>query len=93
MAIDPVTNRVMLVGGTVLLMPVINGKEQALSDTWIWTGSEWSLAEPSSLELRTPEGAFAIAPDLRNGQMLLFTSPEPGVSETWVWRGETVFPE
>ena len=84
MAIDPVSNTIMLVGGNVLV--TAPSTFQPMSDTWLWTGTAWTLAQASDANLRTPAGSFSIAPDLQNGQMLLFTSPEPGVTETWVWK-------
>ncbi len=60
------------------------------ANTWLWDGSRWTLAQPSS----SPAGRFgaAAAYDPQTGTVLLFGGRiEAGtpVHDTWAWNGTT----
>ncbi len=79
---DPATSQVILFGGV-----------DNYANTWIWTGSRWSLATPAM----TPPGRIdaAIAYDPHAKQVLLFGGRHAPVTsgrslnDTWAWDGAT----
>lgn len=80
MANDLLRGRVVLFGGW-------DGAH--LADTWLWDGTDWTLAAPaSSPGARMPELAF----DPAAGRVLMFGGQDGNgvrLNETWSWDGST----
>jgi hypothetical protein len=79
---DPATGQVVLFGGV-----------DSYTNTWVWSGSRWTLAAPAS----SPPGRIdaAAAFDPQSKQVLLFGgrhapySSGPSLNDTWGWDGGT----
>ncbi|HYE60920.1 MAG TPA: immunoglobulin domain-containing protein [Phycisphaerales bacterium] len=84
---NPITNRIMLMGGT--LAPTKSYGD--FNDTWEWDGQQWTKRGPVAPSNRQDH---AMAYDAARDEMVLFggyqtnswTSP---LGDTWLWNGET----
>ena len=82
MAYDAVHNQVVLFGG----QPSISGG--ALSDTWVWNGTNWTQESPAN----SPPARYGhtMAFDAQTGQIILFGGENASnayLNDTWVWDG------
>ena len=83
MAFDAATGNTVLFGGCTS-----NTCATYLGDTWLWNGTNWSLAEPEASP--SPRQAPAMAYDPDNSGVVLFggsNSPGSALADTWVWDG------
>ena len=80
MVYDPVHQQVVMFGG-------ISAQGTILNETWLWNGSTWTQASPTSTP--TPRYSPALAYDAATGQVLLFGGAYGSnyLNDTWVWDG------
>jgi hypothetical protein len=84
MAYDPATNQLVLFGGL--------GENGPLEDTWLWNGTSWSQAHPSTGPTTpVPFGGSAMTYDEARRALVLITTGPSGHPEleTWRWDGST----
>jgi uncharacterized protein (TIGR03437 family) len=87
MAYDSAHGQVVLFGGT-------NGyggiyiTAQALDDTWLWDGSNWTGKTPQTVP--PARAGHSMAYDATHGQVVMFGGYNDGAvsNDTWVWDGE-----
>jgi hypothetical protein len=80
MAYDPVTNQLLLFGGSN-----VTG---FLGDTWSWNGTTWTQLSPAT----SPSARYSatMAYDAATGQLILFGGNNAGdPNDTWSWNGTT----
>jgi uncharacterized protein YjbI with pentapeptide repeats len=88
MAYDAATDQVVLYGGYEPNSAPTNG-----SDTWIWNGTNWTLAEAASLTGRDAGYGASMAFDPSSNQLILFGGFNDGHvttttnNQTWSWNG------
>ncbi|MGH9077861.1 MAG: Kelch repeat-containing protein [Acidimicrobiales bacterium] len=89
MAYDGATGQVVLFGG-------LSGNGILLNDTWLWNGTSWTRAQPTTSPAPTQGAAMAYDDNLR--ELILFggeTQPSrsdaPAVvsNQTWAWNGQS----
>jgi uncharacterized protein (TIGR03437 family) len=86
MAYDSAHGQVVVFGGA-------NGyggiyiSAQALDDTWVWDGSNWTEKAPQTSP--SARAGHSMAYDAAHGQVVMFGGYSDGVvsSDTWVWDG------
>ena len=83
LAFDSLHQRIVLFGGATL-----SGTTPLLGDTWLWDGTNWTLASTTG---PSPRAYFAFAYDELHQQAVLFggLTSSARVNETWVWDGTT----
>jgi uncharacterized protein (TIGR03437 family) len=81
MAYDSVRGKVVLYGGMSS-----NSFSDALGDTWVWDGSNWTQESPQTSPPALAEHAMAF--DSNQGQVVLFGGVGAGPpGGTWLWDG------
>jgi uncharacterized protein (TIGR03437 family) len=92
MAYDAAHGQVVLFGGTGPTPAGVDFGTEALNDTWVWDGSNWTQESPQT----SPSVRYspAMAYDAAHGQVVLFggaaLNPDGTMKElndTWVWDG------
>ena len=84
MAYDAATSQVVLFGG-------LSGDGNLLNDTWLWNGSAWAPAHPTTSP--APAVGAAMAYDVALHELVVFggqtttTSPPAFSDQTWAWNG------
>ncbi|HKD59395.1 MAG TPA: kelch repeat-containing protein, partial [Terracidiphilus sp.] len=79
---DPVHAQAVLFGGY--------GVSGFLNDTWLWNGTTWTQANPSSSP--AARSAFGMTYDAAQGQVVLFggrLTANSWTNDTWLWNGAT----
>lgn len=81
MTFDPVTNEVLLFGGTDLIN---SASPPVFEDTWSWNGTRWQLRSTTG-----PYGRYAhsMATDFARSRVVLFGGFDG--NDTWEWNGST----
>lgn len=76
---DPLQGGALLFGGTG------SGGSPNFGDTWLWNGTSWSQAVPSSSP--SPRAAVGLAYDSMHRQLVLFGGADNVTvyADTWVW--------
>ena len=91
MAFDQAHSRVVAFGGTC--DSALCGFNEFLADTWLWDGTNWTMAATSG-----PVGRrdASMAYDTFRGQIVLFggqtqisSGEMPYLNDTWLWNGTT----
>ena len=83
MAFDPATGQLLLFGGFIG-----SPSDVYLSDTWAWTGTDWSQLSPTTSPPARGDAAMAFDPRL--GRLVLFGGRSGSAvgalfNDTWVW--------
>lgn len=81
MAYDPISQRVLIVGG--------NDNNAPIDDQWEWDGSSWTLTNPVVRPSARWQSAMAF--DAARGQMVLFGGVNGSTfyGDTWLWNGSS----
>lgn len=83
MAYDPPTSQFILYGGEGATS---NGGNQALNDTWVFDGTNWSAETPAT----TPDTGVSLTDDPATSQLVLFAygvDNQGDYADTWTWDG------
>jgi uncharacterized protein (TIGR03437 family) len=88
MAYDSVHGQVVLFGGEGANGFGFQATAEALNDTWVWDGTNWTQESPKTSP--APRNSFTMAFDAAHGQVLLFGGLDGNgtdLNDTWIWDG------